>query len=190
MIEKENEWLKSALEQHRKVGNKWNRIYGRYEGLLCFIFLDSGNPFSISPEDYESMTGEDLEVFHRLLKDDYFESIRSAGLAFQRSLDSTKVDIEFRWEGGKVHLDRLSEKELLSCLKPFGTALENLYDKPKFANQPKTWPWPYNPTWIPPNTQQCDLCHETSCDYVKTKIAPEFKPRIKDFGAKGRGLKR
>ena len=193
-IERDNAWSKSTLEQHRRIGNKWNRICGKFEGLLCFIFLNPENPFDISPKDYESMTDEDLKVFHRLLEDDYFKSLHSAGEAFQRSLNSTAVDVEFCWEGRKVHLDRLSEKELLSCLAPSHIASENVYNESKFSNRPrpsawpKAWPWPCDPTWIPPGELQCEFCPKTSCNCIKTKITPEFKPRIRDYGEKGRGL--
>jgi hypothetical protein len=193
-IEERASWSKATLEHQRKTGNKWNRVCGDYTGLLCFIFLDSENPFSLCPEDYLSMTDPDLEVFHRLLEDDYFESIRSAGKAFQESLNITSADVEFCWEGRETPLNPFSEKDILPYLKPFPSTFENVYDKDKFYNQPRpsAWPedrpWPEDPTWLPPDDRQCDLCSDTSCNCIRTKTTPKLMPRIKDYGSKGRGL--
>ena len=75
------------------------------------------------------MTDEDLEMFHRLLDSNYTKSIYSAGKAFQESLNSMAADIEFSWESNKksIPLNRLREEELLSYLKPFPTAPQNVY---------------------------------------------------------------
>ncbi|KIW54625.1 hypothetical protein PV05_06974 [Exophiala xenobiotica] len=194
VIEKRTGWSTPTLEHHRKMGNKWKRICGDFDGLLCFIFLDPKNPFSVLPEQYQNMNDEDLEIFHRLLKDDYFDSIRSAGKAFQKSLNSAVADIEFCWESRKAPLGRLSEAELLLYLNPFPTVSENIYDEGKFSKRPRPpawpedWQWPEDPTWLHPDSRQCDLCLQTKCDCIKTKIASKLMPRIKDYGPKGRGL--
>jgi hypothetical protein len=56
-------------------------------------------------------------------------------------------------------------------------------------DQESVWPrpeeWP-EPMWVDPRTDQCEICHKASCGCIHS--ACRVMPRIKDYGAKGRGL--
>ncbi|GKT68833.1 lysine -specific demethylase 4c-like protein [Colletotrichum tofieldiae] len=51
---------KRTLERYRSQGNKWRHLCDGYEGLLCLVFLDGGNPFGISPDSYTSLREADV----------------------------------------------------------------------------------------------------------------------------------
>ena len=186
-------WKRATLDHHRRRGNKWRRICGPYDGLLCFIFLEAQNPFGISPESYLHLQDADLPLFHRLLEDSYTKSICTAGKAFQKSLNSTAEDVEFSWESGEASLDKVPEEDLLSFLKPFPSIPEDIYDPteypcwPKPGGWPVEWPWPADPTSLPDiHERQCDFCLGTAC--TCNIIIDKARPRIKEYGLKGRGL--
>lgn len=190
---KKTGWTRSVLNSHLTIGRKWKRLCSGYEGLLCFIFLEPSNPFNISPSQFLDLDENDLHTFHHLLKNDkYIAAVCSAGKSFQKTLNSTVVDVEFMWESRQLSLTilkDLAEQEVLSLIKPFPTIMENIMDHdsvwPRPDEWPKDWPWP-EPMWVDPRMDQCEICHKTKCDCIQSTC--HVMPRIKDYGAKGRGL--
>jgi len=165
------------------------RICGDYEGLLCFIFLESTNPFKISADQYLSVEETNLKIFHGLLESDYTTTISSVGKAFLETLQSTTADKEFAWEGKSVPLERLSEKDLLL----FPICNNNTYhsekypDWPEPVGWPEDWNWPCDPTWVHPDMIDCGKCgKKTKCECIN--LPRRSMPRIKFYGEKGRGL--
>ncbi|KZL67080.1 lysine -specific demethylase 4c-like protein [Colletotrichum incanum] len=192
-ILKQTKCSKKTLERHRSQGNKWRRLCDGYEGLLCLIFLDGGNPFGISPDSYTSLGEGAVRMFQDLLNSPYIRTLCSAANAFQRSLDSRSYDVEFRWEAGNRSLEKLPENEMLTLLQPLPSAPENIFDADKYQDwlRPPSWPeewsWPADPTAIlGVDDKKCDFCDEEKCDCVRKST--EHKPRIKHYGKKGRGL--
>ncbi|KAK5212205.1 hypothetical protein LTR41_002447 [Exophiala xenobiotica] len=190
---KKTGWTRSVLNSHLTIGRKWKRLCSGYEGLLCFIFLEPNNPFNISPSQFLDMDESDLRTFHHLLEnDEYIAAVCLAGKAFQKTLNSTVVDVEFMWESRHLSLTKLkdlAEQEVLSLIKQFPTITENIIDHesvwPRPDEWPKDWPWP-EPMWVDPRMDQCEICHNTKCDCIQSTC--RIMPRIKDYGAKGRGL--
>ena len=187
-------WKRSTFDYHRQKGSQWRRVCGPYEGLMCLIFLELPTSFGISPQNYLEMKPADLATFHRLLDHPYTKSICAAGKAFQESLIGTANDVEFMWEGREPSLDTVSEENLLRWLKPFPSTSEDIYEPDKYphwprpAGWPEMWQWPVDPMSLPTGTDEtpCDLCSETACPCID--IINQVKPRIKDYGEKGRGL--
>lgn len=154
---KKTGWTRSVLNSHLTIGRKWKRLCSGYEGLLCFIFLEPSNPFNISPNKFLDLDENDLRTFHHLLEnDEYIAAVCSAGKAFQKTLNSTVVDVEFMWESRQLSLTilkDLAEQEVLSLIKPFPTIMENIMDHESVwlrpDEWPKDWPWP-EPMWVDP----------------------------------------
>ncbi|KAF5665041.1 histone demethylation 3d [Fusarium denticulatum] len=55
------------LRTHLEDGRAWNRIRGRFDGLLPFIYLSANDPFNISVKDWKAMGRESLKLLHYLL---------------------------------------------------------------------------------------------------------------------------
>ncbi len=176
----------SQFKHHLKKGRKWARICGKFDGLLCFLFLGK-NKFKISPASYIGMEVTDISVFHRLLNDDFTRQLCAAGKAFQDSFASD--DVEFLCEGPSIDFSKLGAGELLRLIQPFPSVLENQYVPTNYPNwpRPRRWPtklpWPTNPTIA----QSCDLCSNEACDCIQT-VFRQPTPRIKRYPGKGLGL--
>ncbi|OIW24953.1 hypothetical protein CONLIGDRAFT_636078 [Coniochaeta ligniaria NRRL 30616] len=177
-----------TLERRIHAGKQWRDICRGYSGLLCFIFLGN-NPFEISETAYLEMTPKAVTEFHLLMDDKLKSRLHEAGSAFLKSLDCTAEPVEFRWET-EVDLKNLKDDDLLECLESRLIPREDCYNPAQYPDwsKPPDWPWswPANPTLVPKNEKQCELCDQTSCDCVNNLPTP--KPRIIYLGQKGRGL--
>ena len=189
-IKDTNGWDKYTLNRHCDMGRKWARLLGDYQGLLCFIFLGK-NAFGISSNSYLELKGQELAMFHRLLKNPHTQSLCAAAKAFEESLVCTSDDVEFSWEGRGCKLETLEDEKMLSSLKPLPSVPENIYDPDKYQTWPRPelwpeeWPWPADPTGHY-GLEKCDLCEADNCDCMN-KLS-DNKPRIRQYRKKGRGL--
>lgn len=188
-------WKKTTLDYHRMRGQGWRRLCGRYDGLLGFVLFGS-NAFGISPDSYLDLQDSELNTFHALLDSEYTRVLCNVGKEFQASLDPLAWDVEFRWESLGDDIGQISEAKLLTAFQPFPTGNEDLYDgdDPEWTRPQgwKTdWKWPCNPTSIPDErAQNCELCRDISCECFRGCYLEQNrpKPRIRQYGRKGRGL--
>ncbi|CAI0654541.1 unnamed protein product [Colletotrichum noveboracense] len=117
---------KDTLAYHQKFGNRLMRLCGDRHQLLCLIFLNSKNPFGISPDAFNGLDNAQLQTLHDLLDQPYLASICSAATLFIRSLDSSLEDVDFRWEHESLVAADLPEEKLLSLLQAVPSISENL----------------------------------------------------------------
>ncbi|KAK3371857.1 hypothetical protein B0T24DRAFT_339763 [Lasiosphaeria ovina] len=124
-------------------GRKWNRICGPYDGLLCYLFLTSHNPFDILPEDYHNIAEHDIKVLHGLLDIPLTRDLCAAGRAFQSSLE-----------------------DMVFYLQPYQPIAKNVYNPAKYLDWPRPRMWPENWNWPtnPLDATGCDICKKTTCD--------------------------
>ncbi|KIX92576.1 uncharacterized protein Z520_11752 [Fonsecaea multimorphosa CBS 102226] len=186
---KQTGWKITTFRYHLQQGRKWMGLCGDdYSGLLGFIFLGQ-NPFKLTASHYLDLEGASLQMFHRLLKNDYITKMCEAGRVFQETLQRQVADREFTWEAKGIAFEKISEEDLL----PFPTIDSNVYhpgEYPKWSRPEEwseDWVWPCDPTWIPPEEIQCDMCRTTTeCGCIS--LPPRPMPRIKLYDGKGRGL--
>ncbi|KAF3768342.1 histone-lysine N-methyltransferase activity/ cell cycle [Cryphonectria parasitica EP155] len=167
------------FDRHRQEGNQWATFCGNFEGLLCFL------PQNLSTSQMQKYLNDaELRYFHDRLaeEEDYITRICCAGKAFQESLGSD--DISFVWESRNILIYDMTEAELLSNLQPVHSIPRNSYVESDFNGAP-------NPTLIPPNEEQCELCQnrtsERPCNCYRTGL-PTSKLRIRRFQGKGLGI--
>ncbi|KAF6828815.1 lysine -specific demethylase 4c-like protein [Colletotrichum musicola] len=197
-IAKESNCPKDVLSKHRNQGNKWLRLCRDRKELLCFIFLDSRNPFAVYLEAWMSLKESDVDSLHRLLKNDYIASLCTAAGALLQSLDGLSCDVEFGWELHNTSLCHAPEDKMLSLLCPVSQISHNVFKPSKYPDwpRPKGWPeeapWPIDPTSIfDVEARTCDFCDERKCTCVEgvpSRNGSRHMPRIKDYDALGRGL--
>ena len=114
-------WTESRLEDHQKKGNKWRKICGPFPGLLCFMFPQRGNVDKIKQKDYFDLASDSaqLEAFHRLLRNNYVQSLCIAGKALQDSLMGGSSLDQFKWEMDNIEIWNLDEEEVLPYMAPY-----------------------------------------------------------------------
>ncbi|KAF7557270.1 hypothetical protein G7Z17_g809 [Cylindrodendrum hubeiense] len=183
--------------QFLKQGRQWRSICGRFPGLLCLIPLRTEKPYCVSPTDYLSMKGDELDRFASLINSPYMARLSEACEEFQKMVMGTREDSVYKWENehpGLYCWDKtLDDDILLSLLQPHPTCEANLIDMEEFPEWPKPtgwpseWPWPANPLGIVPWDRQCDFCEESRCSCVAEKLQAR-RPRIKSYGSQGLGL--
>lgn len=177
---------------HRDRGVKWQQYRKVFPGILGFIPLLSQAP-SLSSADWLAVNETDFHRLRRHLDPKYVSAFCTAGKLLEDSFDPAADDVDFAWENGSISVDKNSEMDLLSSLKPFPTTDDNIYVEDAYPNWPRPddWPvdlgWPMDPTTLPPSAdRQCDLCIQPQCDCAN--IRHEIQPRIRTYPGKGRGL--
>ncbi|KAH8747965.1 hypothetical protein F5883DRAFT_697773 [Diaporthe sp. PMI_573] len=152
----------SQFNYNLREGNKWRRICGPFDGILCFI------PSDMLSEHW-NMEIPQLRELHVLLQDHYTTALCAVGKAFQQSLSGR--DAYFTWETTDLSepLDKLSEGDRLSYIQPVPLLPEDRFDTAEFPD------WP-DPTAIPPMEEQCEYCSSRSCNCYHSTT--EVKPRI------------
>ncbi|KAK1656863.1 hypothetical protein BDP55DRAFT_56348 [Colletotrichum godetiae] len=137
-IAKKARCSKAGLSRHTKLGNKWVRLcHGRGE-LMCFILLDSDNPFGVSSTAVHGLNETEIDDLRDLLGIDYVASLCASASAFFDSIEGISQDIEFAWELYDQPLDKLPEKEMLALMRPILPVNRNAYH----PNHYPTWPRP------------------------------------------------
>ncbi|KAM5350556.1 hypothetical protein ACJ41O_007061 [Fusarium nematophilum] len=185
------------FSNHLSKGRLWRSVCGRFPGLMCLIPLRVDKPYCVSANDYLSMRGNDLESFAQLIDTPYVARICQACEAFQDMVMGVADDMVFKWEKEHPELPywekSLSEDILLPLLQPHSHCEENQYDGDEFPDWakpggwPAEWPWPANPLAILSTDRQCDLCDQSKCQCLFTKLTAR-RPRIKSWGKLGLGL--
>ncbi|TPX14842.1 uncharacterized protein E0L32_004951 [Thyridium curvatum] len=187
----------SIYERLRRNGNRWKTICRPYQGLQCLVpFSSKGHPFGVSQTDYMNLVGtenseEEIQAFHALLDNEFFINLCSAAASFQKAMLYESDDVEFMWESSKRRRRAKTAAAALLELQPFPTLNENMYDAENFKGTsppdgwPEEWSWPVDPTHLY-SGRHCDLCDQDECRCVDSVSQP--RPRIKYYGAKGRGL--
>ncbi|KIW24823.1 uncharacterized protein PV07_10513 [Cladophialophora immunda] len=174
---------------HRERGAKWRTYSEMFPGILAFLLFQT-QAFEFSSTDWVLLKDTDFDSLRRHLDTKQISALCSAGQKFEASLNLTADDVEFA--GESVSLDKVSVEDLFFYLEPVPTIDENEFLENEYPNwrRPKYWPedypWPVDPTYIPPSERQCDLCDESKCDCVNRR--PEILPRIRIYPDKGRGL--
>lgn len=84
-------------------------------------------------------------------------------------------------------------RQWLDVDNPIFTPLETcVYTPGKFPNwrKPNKWPWkwPCDPTWIPADVQQCQLCPKPICDCIRTRFCQSV-PEIMSMGLTSDGAR-
>ncbi|KIW76812.1 hypothetical protein Z517_09256 [Fonsecaea pedrosoi CBS 271.37] len=197
-------WSYSKYRRHLNSGKHWEEICGKYDGLLCFIPLArassrqnqglTDDEFAIfDSQHYSKMSEDDIKIFHAQLDQEAMTAlICRAGKAFQESLDSDKMDVEFCFEGRPFPPYTKVTMDVLERLQPFPSLEENHYDASEYPDweRPLGWPeelpWPTNPMSLDPDGVQCDLCTERDCRCIES--IQGSTARIKSYAGKGRGL--
>lgn len=197
-IAKKSNCPKDVLSKHRNQGNKWMRLCRGRKELLCFIFLDSRNPFGVYLEAWMSLKESEVDSLHQVLENDYIASLCTAAGALLQSLDGLSCDVEFGWELYNTSLCNAPEEKMLSLLCPVPQISHNIFqpskypDWPRPMGWPKEAPWPIDPTSIFDfESKTCDFCDERKCTCVEgvpSRDGSRHMPRIKDYDALGRGL--
>ncbi|KAH7418748.1 hypothetical protein BKA64DRAFT_655115 [Cadophora sp. MPI-SDFR-AT-0126] len=191
---------RKKVHRYLNEGRRWKKICGSFDGLLCLIppnLENGGNPHA-SGSTFRELSGNDIELFHSLLKANKFrQPLCRVGKIFQASILSDAEVPEFKWEGeDPKDISRMSMKELDLFMEKFHVITENEYE-PAGYDWPKPdgwlWDWPRHPMWVPPSDErQCELCHlctkEKICDCISTCL-PKNKPRITNEGRKGQGVR-
>ncbi|KAK1754122.1 hypothetical protein QBC47DRAFT_36808 [Echria macrotheca] len=182
--------LDSTIEGYRHLtyGRKWNRVCGKYDGLLCLIVPPGEG--GADPASYWDMTDNELADFHRRLKNPHVDQLRSAAKAFQNILGGA-ADVEFLWESASLTPDEIYNNGTLqdATFGTFPCIPRNLYqpDGSRRWARPKAWPsdwaWPVDPT----KATGCDLCEARSCGCADEAF-PKATPLIKRYEGKGLGL--
>ncbi|ETN45838.1 uncharacterized protein HMPREF1541_00019 [Cyphellophora europaea CBS 101466] len=187
----------NTFKWHQTQGGKWLRLCRPYPGILCFLLAHGHNVFGISQGDYLGLSDHDLDSFHALLDCEQAQTLNAIGQQFLDSLSPIADDVEFLWEGKEVLWDNLSTTEALTKLATVPWKMENDYAPndypgwPRPLDWPDEWGWPMDPTALPAFDQpKCDFCPQSQCDCVHTKLtsSKKPKPRIKEYGEKGRGI--
>ncbi|KAF5521323.1 DNA damage-responsive transcriptional repressor RPH1 [Colletotrichum aenigma] len=197
-IAKKSHCPRDVLSKHVNQGNKWMRLCRERKELLCFIFLDSRNPFGVFLDAWMSLQENDVDVLHRLLSNDYIASLCTAAAALMQSIDGVSHDVEFVWEMRSKPLCSIPEEDMLLLLRPIPQVAENVFEPgryptwPRPAGWPEHAPWPADPTSILDlDSKLCEFCEEAECkclEELSSRNGSRPMPRIKDYGALGRGL--
>lgn len=169
-----------SLRYYRKKGRHWVDLVGEYDGLLCFISTKEASSYLVAPKiatvtqsDIDTLTGRDIELFHRLLNKPYAKAIFQAAKAFQESLNSG-YDVVFRLEISGKPVELCNEEELLEQLQLLPFTDQNIWDSELFSDKPTNWPdgqeWPVDPTALSPDeSKRCDYCPGSAdCVYKNT----------------------
>ncbi|EGU73840.1 hypothetical protein FOXB_15649 [Fusarium oxysporum f. sp. conglutinans Fo5176] len=87
----------NELTNSLREGRMWNEVCGHFHGLLPFIPLNSGPPFSISVQDWKQLDKGQLKTLHQLIDCDDSRRLCEAGKALENMVayDSPVV---FEWE--------------------------------------------------------------------------------------------
>ncbi|GKU10076.1 histone demethylation protein 3d [Fusarium langsethiae] len=87
----------NELTNSLREGRMWNEVCGHFHGLLPFIPLNSGPPFSISVQDWKQLDKGKLKTLHQLIDCDDTRRLCEAGKALENivAYDSPVV---FEWE--------------------------------------------------------------------------------------------
>jgi len=176
----------STFDFYLSQGRKWNRLYGDYDGLLCFVPLLKSDTFGIKPSHYIDMSDEELGQFHQLLDNDFTRSLCSAGRSLQQVI-RTPTDVEFKWESTNV-LPSLND---ISRLGEFDTITQNIFDLSRYPDWPMPpgwptgWKWPTDPTTE--GNIGCEFCADAICNCIE-RIFPTISLRIKRYKGTGLGL--
>ncbi|KAJ4248072.1 hypothetical protein NW762_012842 [Fusarium torreyae] len=87
------------LQRHLEEGRAWNRICGRFEGLLPFIYLFANAPYNIRVKDWKALKQESLKLLHHLLEvlGEHVEQRCRAGRIAQEIV-LRGSDAVFQWE--------------------------------------------------------------------------------------------
>jgi hypothetical protein len=186
------EMSKRQFWHHQVRGAKWQEYCKVFPGILGFIpFLSQAS--SLSSKDWLTINKTDLHQLRRRLDPKYVLALCTAGKLLEESFDPAADDVDFAWENKTMSVDKVSEMDLLSSLKPFPTTNDNIYVEKAYPNWPRPddWPadleWPTDPTSLPPSAdRQCHLCLQPQCDCAN--IRHEIQPRIRTYPGKGRGL--
>jgi len=179
---------------HQKQGTKWKEFCRDKKGLLCFIGHQyGGNTHGFKVDDYLKLEAGGLDAFHSHLQTPLAQSLYNSASLLLEALDSQKMDPEFLWEGVvKFDVDKVSGKDLSEYLEPFPTITENYYDPSGYPDWRKPigwrWEWPVDPTsLLDLDDRSCEICQLPECT-CSSPSPGQIMPRIKYYGAKGRGL--
>ncbi|OAP54093.1 hypothetical protein AYL99_11628 [Fonsecaea erecta] len=174
---------------HRERGTTWRTFSEMFPGILAFLPFQT-HEFGFSSRDWVRLQDIDFHSLRGHLDKEQISALCAAGKKFEDSLDLTADDVEFA--GEDVSLDNVSVEDLFSYLEPVPTMDDNQYQEGEYPNWrrpqdwPEDWPWPVDPTYIPPGERQCEYCDESKCNCFKHR--PEILPRIRISPDKGRGL--
>lgn len=108
-------WTRQVLNYNRSEGQNWQRICGRFDGILPFILLSKPNPFNVKTSDFVGLSEISRRIFHDLLDDGHTEILCAVGYAFEKHLRDGQP-VKFAWEGHAVDWNGLSNEELLAWL--------------------------------------------------------------------------
>lgn len=108
-------WSRNDFKNNKDEGSKWEKISGRFEGILPFIPLSKPNSFNINTSDFTKLTEPSRNVFHDLLDDSYTQQLCTIGAAFETSLRNGQ-SIKFAWEGRTVDWEGVASEELFNLL--------------------------------------------------------------------------
>lgn len=114
------------------------------------------------------------------------------GKIFQEALWLRRDIPPFRWEDyDRKELERMPAEKLEPLMKTFTLLTANRYD-PDTASWPKPdfwpWDWPANPTMVPADDQQCELCDESGCHCIEDVLPRRIPQPTGRRDGRGQGL--
>ncbi|KAJ9414888.1 JmjC domain, hydroxylase-domain-containing protein [Fusarium oxysporum] len=87
----------NELTNSLREGRMWNEVCGHFHGLLPFIPLNSGPPFSISVQDWKQLDKGQLKTLHQLIDCDDSRRLCEAGKVLENMV-AYDVPVFFEWE--------------------------------------------------------------------------------------------
>jgi hypothetical protein len=111
------EMTTSDLKKHLEEGRLWNRICGRFHGMLPFLPLSADHPFGIRVKDWKDLDDKQLEMLHCLLASHPIEEICQAGRVLQ-AIISRGSSAVFKWEGDAHSINAQDGPSLWETMEP------------------------------------------------------------------------
>ncbi|KAK5202257.1 hypothetical protein LTR41_011999 [Exophiala xenobiotica] len=149
---------KRQFFHHRERGAKWREY--------CKMF-----------PDWVLLRTTDFDFLRRHLNTKDISALCCAGKKFEDSLDFTADDVEFVGESLSISLDKVSQTDLVSCLRPVSFTDEIIYDQNAYPDWPRPEDWPAD--WTGRQTRHLCLPRKGSARSAirTTVIAPVVVPR-------------